>query len=135
MKRLNFISNKIPPVFVHASLKKAGAGTKPSGKQASVFGNGGLAAENLLEADESLGAGPALLLDALQQMQQVVVVAGEDLEENIVLATRVIELHHLGDFAQVFHNLVVLRRVAHVDADKGTGVVAQSGRVEDALRA
>lgn len=96
---------------------------------------GHLAAEALLEGDEGFGAGHAEVLDALQQGEHVVVVAGKELDEQVVLAGSVVTLNDFGDGFEGADYRVVLAGVAKEDADVCAGVVAHGVGRDETFRA
>ena len=66
----------------------------------------------------------------IQQIHQLFVVAGIELDEHRVGACGEVALHHLRDELQALYHVLVHRTFLEVDADIGTGAVAQTLRVD-----
>ena len=65
----------------------------------------------------------------VQQLHQLFVILGIELDKHRIRACGEMTLHHLGDVLQLLHHVLVHRTLLQVDAHVGTGAVAQTLRV------
>ena len=70
----------------------------------------------------------------MDELHEMVVVAGVELDEKVHAARGHVALHHLGHLAQGLHHRVVARRVLQVERNVGASLIAYFFRVEDELR-
>ena len=87
-----------------------------------------------LEGDEALAAGEAQRLELVVDVHHVVVVASEDLDEQVVIARRDVALHHLGNLLQGLHHAVEVLGILQIETDIGAGLVADLLGVDEKLR-
>ena len=89
--------------------------------------DGNLALDALLQRDERFSCHHArnLLQLTVQQIHQLLVVAGVELHHHGVGTRGEMALHHLGDMLQALHHLLVHRAALQVDAHIGAGAIAQ----------
>ncbi len=83
--------------------------------------DGNLAVDRLVEGDEGLGAHHAVdgLDFIVEQLHQVLVVAGIYLDEHGVGACGKVTFHNLGNFLQLGHHIAVHGPPLQVHADVG----------------
>jgi len=93
--------------------------------------DGERAGEYLAERDEGLGAEQAHGLQLfVDEMEQVLVVAGIYLHEHVILPGGVVALYHFGHLFKPVNNLVEFIGFLEEHPDEGTGVVAESRRLD-----
>ena len=71
----------------------------------------------------------------MDDVQQMVIVAGIDLDEHIIVARRVVAFHHLGDILQGFDHLIETFRMLQVQSHISTGFIADLLGIDNKLRA
>ena len=92
--------------------------------------------EHFFERDEGLGARHAEGQHfVLEQMEQVVVVAGKEFDEDVVAAGVVVTFDYLGDALELLDDMAHRRRVAQIKPDIRTGLVAYGFGIDETLRA
>ena len=100
-----------------------------------MLADGHLAMDGLVERYHGLTALDADYLQlVVDETQQVGVVVGIKLDEEVVVTRRVVALNDLGHLAQLGHDTVGVGGVAKQNADKGTRAVAHALGVEKELR-
>ena len=67
----------------------------------------------------------------MQYVEQIGVVAGIDLGEDVVGAGGEMTVYNLGNLAEALHHLVILRGIVEDDADVGAGLIADCARIDD----
>ena len=70
----------------------------------------------------------------MDDVHHVVVVASEDLDEQVVIARRDVALHHLGNLLQGLHHAVEVLGILQIETDIGAGLVADLLGVDEKLR-
>ena len=70
----------------------------------------------------------------MDDVHHVVVVASEDLDEQVVIARRDVALHHLGNLLQGLHHAVEVLGILQIETDIGAGLVADLFGVDEKLR-
>ena len=70
----------------------------------------------------------------MDDVQQVMVVHGVDLDEHIIVTCSVMTLHHLGNLQQGLYNTIELFRIFQVQTDIGASFITNLFRVDNELR-
>ena len=99
---------------------------------ASVLVDGNLTTEHFLKRNKRLGSGQSEALQTVvDDAEQVVVVTGKNLHENVILAGSVVALDNLGNFFKLLDYLVEARRITKEKSHVCTSLISNRDRVDD----
>ena len=98
-------------------------------------GDGECAAEDFAEGDEGLGAEESQGLQALvDEVEEMLVVAGIHLDEHVVLTGGEVALHHFGYFFEFLYYFVEFVRLFEEDAYESAGVISECSGFDECAR-